>query len=448
MTERSPATPPLDLVPSQEVLQLLATGHVYVDVRTAEEYSLGHIPGAQNVPWQNGTLAGLVPNPEFEAAVAQAWPKQQPLIVGCRSGNRARQAAGRLQALGFEQVRLHLEGWDGSRDAFGRLSPGWSRLGYPVARSPLRVVFFGLPLAAILLHQDGHQLDLVVLSPVNAPGKRRLTRLVGSARVLDGRLLGDAVQARVDAMLAELKPDLLVSWFWTRQLPQRWLDCPRLGGIGAHPSLLPRHRGPNPYFWAIDTGDAETGVSVHRLTERYDEGDVLLRASLAIENRNAWQLARALDRPSLALLRRAVHAYAAGVPPQAEQQLEAAATWAPEPGDQELAVDFRWPCARILQRIRALSPTPGLALDIEGLELTVLSAQKAAQHVRALGPGQAAVWGKPSALLLGTIDATLEIATATVEDTTGACTLRGSALAERVHAHLSTRTTSAQAQEQ
>ena len=71
-----------------------------------------------------------------------------------------------------------------------------------------------------------------------------------------------------DALVSAVRaaePDLLVSWFWTKKLPASVLAIPRLGTLGVHPSLLPRHRGPDPTYWAIRSGDAITGVTAHRL---------------------------------------------------------------------------------------------------------------------------------------------------------------------------------------
>ena len=119
----------------------------------------------------------------------------------------------------------------------------------------MKIVFFGLPLAALLLLADGHELLSAMLTPLPHPGRRRLLRSAGGARIVDALALGDAFAGEVDeAMLA--RADLIVSWFWTRRLPERWLVLPRLGAIGAHPSLLPRHRGPDPFFWAIDSAVA------------------------------------------------------------------------------------------------------------------------------------------------------------------------------------------------
>jgi methionyl-tRNA formyltransferase len=193
----------------------------------------------------------------------------------------------------------------------------------------------------------------------------------------------------VERALMALKPDLLVSWFWTRRLPASWLELPPLGAIGVHPSLLPRHRGPNPYFWSIDAGDTETGVTLHRLSDEYDTGNILATRRLLVGERNAWQLARALDRPSIELLRAGVASFARGEPPAEQVQDDGLATWAPEPTGDELRVDFGWTTERVLRRLRALSPTPGLGLEVEGTELYVTGAEAAPAFIAALLPGEA-----------------------------------------------------------
>ncbi len=251
----------------------------------------------------------------------------------------------------------------------------------------MKLVCFGLPLAPLLLLEDGHEVLLAVLSPGGGVGARRLRRRLGP----DSLYPADAADAeRVSQSLRSA--DLLVSWFWTRRLPGPWLRLARCGSLGVHPSLLPRHRGPNPYFWAIDSGDLETGVTAHWLTEEYDRGDILLQERLAIGSRNSWQLARALDRPSLRVLRRAVRLVESRQI-EATVQLEAAATWASEPDDAQLRVDWRWATARVLQRIRALSPVPGLALEYRGLRFFVTRACAATQFPAALAPGEGAVVG-------------------------------------------------------
>lgn len=280
---------------------------------------------------------------------------------------------------------------------------------------PFAIAFFGLPLAACLLHGDGHHLTFAALPALEGlPGRRRLARLLGPSRVLDVSRLGDAFDASVTQRLAEHRPDLIVSWFWPRRLPTAWLGVPRLGAIGAHPSLLPRHRGPNPYFWAIDEGDPITGASIHYLTQEYDEGAVLLTAEIATGQRNAWQLARALDRPSLRALRAVVSHFSRGVPPQPTPQDPALATWAPEPSGNLLRVIWAWDTERVLRRIRALSPVPALAIEVRGIPLFVTSARAAQSYPKALLPGEAATLGlPPTELVIRTGDGAISVERAT-----------------------------------
>lgn len=268
----------------------------------------------------------------------------------------------------------------------------------------MKIAYFGLPLGALLLAADGQRLSTVVLSPIEAPGRRRLRGLVPA--LLDAMDAGSELEGRVNEALARERPDLLVSWFWTRKLPLSWLDLPRLGAIGVHPSLLPRHRGPNPYFWSIDAGDELAGVTVHRLGEEYDTGQVLGLRGIPIGARNSWQLARALDRPSLALLRETVARLARGEALAELPQEESLATWAPEPSGDELKVDFGWATERVLRRIRALSPTPGVALEVEGVPLFVTRAERAHDYVAALLPGEAHLSG---ALTLRTGDGAITV---------------------------------------
>ncbi len=253
----------------------------------------------------------------------------------------------------------------------------------------MKIAYFGLPLGALLLARDGHQLGPVILSPIEAPGRRRLTRLVPELLDASAGLPATDFENRVSEALVRERPDLLVSWFWTRKLPPSWLGQAPRGAIGVHPSLLPRHRGPNPYFWCIDAGDELAGVTVHRLTAEYDTGHLLGARSLPVGARNAWQLARALDRPSLGLLRETVARFAAGDALPETRQDEPLATWAPEPLGDALKLDFGWTTDRVLRRIRALSPTPGLALEIEGVALFVTRAERAPDYVAALLPGEA-----------------------------------------------------------
>jgi methionyl-tRNA formyltransferase len=165
---------------------------------------------------------------------------------------------------------------------------------------------------------------------------------------------------------------------------------------------LPHHRGPDPYFAAIDQGDVVTGVTVHRIEAEYDTGAILATRELPIEpNWNAWQLARQLDRPSLALLRDMVGRLAAGETIPEQPQDEAHASFAPTPSDADAALVWSWRVEKLLRRVRALAPSPGAFTEIGGHIVTILAARAVSDFPRALLVGEAAVIGEHAVVRAG-----------------------------------------------
>ena len=70
------------------------SSYIILDVRTTEEYSEKHIPGAINIP--NETI-GTEDIPELP-------DKEQLILVYCRSGNRSKQASEKLVKLGYTNI--------------------------------------------------------------------------------------------------------------------------------------------------------------------------------------------------------------------------------------------------------------------------------------------------------------------------------------------------------
>jgi rhodanese-related sulfurtransferase len=117
----------------QDASAKLAEGWTYVDVRTPAEFEAGHPPAAVNVPIMHAGGEGMVPNPDFLAAMTATFQMGAPIVVGCKAGGRSLRAAHALLGAGFTNILDQRAGWDGARDAFGQITePGWSRAGLPV----------------------------------------------------------------------------------------------------------------------------------------------------------------------------------------------------------------------------------------------------------------------------------------------------------------------------
>jgi methionyl-tRNA formyltransferase len=144
--------------------------------------------------------------------------------------------------------------------------------------------------------------------------------------------------------------------------------------LNVHPSLLPRWRGAAPVERAIMAGDAQTGVSIMRLTEGLDSGPVCLQEAEPIHADDDYgTLAARLQALGGELLVRALDER----PPFAEQD-ESAVTYAHkiEAGDRQL--DPARPAEELERTVRALRPHIGARVALPGGDfLGVLAARVA-----------------------------------------------------------------------
>lgn len=124
--------------------------------------------------------------------------------------------------------------------------------------------------------------------------------------------------------------DLILSVFSRWMVPKACMDKTTYGGIGFHPSMLPRHRGCEAVKWAWKMGDAITGATVYWLSEQCDKGDILLQRPVFIDRmcddyHKVWEDIRAIG-PSM--VADAIDMIEAGTAPRIPQD-ERFATWEP-----------------------------------------------------------------------------------------------------------------------
>ncbi len=84
------------------------------------------------------------------------------------------------------------------------------------------------------------------------------------------------------APLRDLGPDLLLVGGFGIIFKRAILELPRIGCVNAHSSLLPRHRGPNPFTAVLMADDSESGVTFHVMEEGIDTGDIIDQASFEV----------------------------------------------------------------------------------------------------------------------------------------------------------------------
>ena len=77
------------------------------------------------------------------------------------------------------------------------------------------------------------------------------------------------------AFLKANKVDVVLVGSWHEKFSTQTINVPRKACINVHPSLLPKYRGPNPYFQTIIHGETITGVTFHLMDVNYDTGAIL-----------------------------------------------------------------------------------------------------------------------------------------------------------------------------
>lgn len=82
--------------------------------------------------------------------------------------------------------------------------------------------------------------------------------------------------------LGHLAPDVIVSINASQVFKPQLLALPRLGGINVHGALLPQYRGRLPSFWVLFNGEQETGVTVHFMNEKLDDGPIIVQRRISI----------------------------------------------------------------------------------------------------------------------------------------------------------------------
>ena len=205
-------------------------------------------------------------------------------------------------------------------------------------------------------------------TPQPPPVKRR-----AAARGLPV-LQPDRIGRSFSAALAALQPDLLVAVAYGKIFRPYFLDVFARGGVNVHPSLLPELRGPAPIPAAILAGMERTGVTVQRLAEAVDAGDILAQRALALrQSDTSASLAPRLARIGAELLREVVDAIAAGRE-AARPQDESAATWCGLLAKEQGRIDWRQPAAAIERAVRAYQPWPRAFTTWSGRQLTILAA--------------------------------------------------------------------------
>ena len=231
----------------------------------------------------------------------------------------------------------------------------------------IRIVFLGTKDFALStfdhLVGSGCRVVALVTQPDRPQGRKQ--ELIPSRIKLSAQARGIPVEQPEDvnapdalATIAAYAPDLLMTVAYGQILSPELLGLPALGGINLHGSILPAYRGAAPVARAIERGDAETGVTVIRMTPRIDAGGMLAVARTPIQPaETAGELEDRLALLGAPLVLATIEALVAGTA-QPLPQAKSRVTKAPKLSKDDGRIDWTKPAQAVHDLVRAMNPWP------------------------------------------------------------------------------------------
>ena len=138
------------------------------------------------------------------------------------------------------------------------------------------------------LIEAGHEITLVVTQPDKPKGRGHQLQMppVKEFAIEQSLPIFQPIRMRNKdeiAYLKEFEADVIVVVAYGQILPKEILDFPKYGCINVHASLLPKYRGAAPIQWAVINGDEKTGVTIQRMDEGIDTGDIILKKEILLD---------------------------------------------------------------------------------------------------------------------------------------------------------------------
>ena len=177
----------------------------------------------------------------------------------------------------------------------------------------------------------------------------------------------------VIAQIRALQPDFYFSFYYREMLKAELLAIPTHGALNMHGSLLPKYRGRVPVNWAIIHGETETGATLHYMTEKPDNGDIVARQAVPIlPNDTAHDVFQKVTVAAELALNSVLPALLDGTAPRVKQDLSRGGYFGGRKAEDGV-IDWSQPAAVIHNLVRAVAPPyPGATSTLLGKPLRIL----------------------------------------------------------------------------
>lgn len=186
------------------------------------------------------------------------------------------------------------------------------------------------------------------------PPAIKVAALAAGIPVYQPEKIGDITE-----QLAALQPEIIVVMAYGQILRKNILTLASKAIINLHASLLPKYRGAACIQAAIDSGDAETGITAMHVVRALDAGDMIVARSIPISpDETGGALHDRLADLAPAVMAEALEKLTDGTAPRIPQD-DAASSYVSKLERDDGRIDWNQDAAEIERRVRAYDPWPG-----------------------------------------------------------------------------------------
>lgn len=260
----------------------------------------------------------------------------------------------------------------------------------------MKIIFMGTPDFAVgtleAIIKAGHEVVLAVTQPDKPKGRGRELVMppVKECALKHGIPVFQPVKLRAEEAIDELRKydaEMIVVAAFGQILSKTVLDMTEFGCINVHASLLPKYRGAAPIQWSIINGDEETGVTIMKMNEGIDTGDIITQQRVVIDPSETGGslfdklkgIGASLCVETIADIENGTAVYT----PQPNAEFSYAKMLTKELGH----IDWKKPSDETERLIRALNPWPSAYTTLEGKNLKIWGADSYGESKRGIEPG-------------------------------------------------------------
>ncbi len=180
--------------------------------------------------------------------------------------------------------------------------------------------------------------------------------------------------------------DIMFVVNWRYLIPERIWKSPRLGSYVFHDSLLPLYRGFSPTVWAIINGEKQTGVSLFKITDKMDEGDIVDQIVVPIrETDYIYDVMQHVTNAYLSIIEKNFYSLVSGVV-QLKSQEHDNATYTCKRVPEDNVIEWDKSATEIYNLIRACSkPYSGAYTFLRGKRIVIWKAELLKSYRKYIG---------------------------------------------------------------